>query len=105
MIGVGVLFAFEDRLGRRGFKGGNGGKTEAIGVEAGHELPGVDDFGNLGGGARVGEEGARENGAESEAARRRRWGLRGFGVMRRSWIEGEKAIGGGGEGDDVLTQC
>lgn len=76
-----------------GFRWRQRREAETVGVEACHELPRVNDlwFGpeRLGFG-----EWAREDGTEGEA---RRWG-------GRRWVEGEEAVGGGGEGHDVVSE-
>lgn len=74
-----ILLVVEEGFGGRGF--GGGGEAEAVGVEAGHELPGVDDFWGVGGAAP---------------------GLGREGWLRR--IEGEEAVGGGSERDDVVAE-
>lgn len=80
-------FGGEGTRGRR-----ERGEAEAVvGVEPGHELPGVDDFGLR-----------RRRGFREEASEARRRGGRSGGGGR--WVEGEEAVGGGGERDDVVAK-
>lgn len=90
---MGVLFV------GGGFGGcGKGGEAEAVGVEAGHELPGIDDLRWL---LVVGAEGSGFGPEGGKGEARMGWG----GVRVLRWVEGEEAIGGGGEGDYVVAQC
>jgi len=73
------------------------GEAEAVvGVEPLHELPGVDDF-------RLRRRRRRRRGVFLEAASeaRRRGGRSGGGRRR---VECKQAVGGGGEGDDMVAK-
>lgn len=78
-MGLSILLVVEEGFCVGGL--GGGGEAEAVGVEAGHELPGVDDFWGFGGAAP---------------------GLWREGLLGR--IEGEEAVGGGSERDDVVAE-